>query len=194
MEEIQVEYHKCAIQGCKRPGRAPGATCCDPCGQTGGQKHSLSRACNNQFGPVLPPRERDRDDDDDDDGDDEYYDDHRRKGKGKGKGKAKKSDAKAQRDRDRWRSWEWNRRGIRKSWNPPDSLGLWRWAVRHQPWSAPSRGCAPGTGSWRPWKKRKWYRGKRCRVSSRPKGSKLEWHAWRAKAIALQSCTCPRHY
>lgn len=117
MEEIQVEYHKCAIQGCKRPGRGPGATCCDPCGQTGGQKHS--RACNNQFGPVLPPRERDRDDDDDDDGDDEYYDDHRRKGsKGKGKGKAKKSDAKAQRDRDRWRSWEWNRRGIRKSWNP----------------------------------------------------------------------------
>lgn len=117
MEEIRVEYHKCAIQGCKRPGRGPGATCCDPCGQTGGQKHS--RACNNQFGPVLPPRERDRDDDDDDDGDDEYYDDHRRKGsKGKGKGKAKKSDAKAQRDRDRWRSWEWNRRGIRKSWNP----------------------------------------------------------------------------
>ncbi len=115
-DDERPEFHKCAIRGCKRPGRAPGATCCDPCAQTGGQKHS--RACNNQFGPVPPPNERDRDDDEDEEDDDDDKGDHYRKGKGRGKGKAKKSEAKALRDRDRWRSWDWNKRGIRRVWNP----------------------------------------------------------------------------
>ena len=116
--EEKPEYHKCAIQGCKRPGRAPGATCCDPCGQTGGERHS--KACNHQFGPRAPPIDPSWDEDDDYPDEEDPEDDRRRKGKGKGKGKSKskKSEAKAARDRDRWRNWDWNRRGIRKSWNP----------------------------------------------------------------------------
>ena len=109
-EDDRLEFHKCAIQGCRRPARGPGATCCDPCAQSGGS--------NFQFGPAQPRTDRDRGDDDYDQDEDEDRDEHRPKGKGKGKGKPWKSEAKAQRDRDRWRSWDWNKRGIKRSWNP----------------------------------------------------------------------------